>query len=112
MRHCWGPGVKNVPPLDIGEWSDLLQGRRSFMPVRDPAEMAWSWVNTHGRVMQTLLDALEQATLIIENLPIERVDIRALTVNYRRGDHQRDEATGEMLARNYPAYFGGIYDGG
>jgi len=109
VRHCWGRGVKTTPPLDLDEWSDLLEGRRTFMPVRDPAQMAHSWVNAHGRALSMLTDALHHAVTLLRNLPIERVDIRGLSDNYRRGNHGRDEIAGARLRDAYPEYYGGIY---
>ena len=77
--------------------------------VRDPGQLARSWLTVHNRKEHDLRDALETACELIECAPVERVDIRTLPVAFKRGDLSADAALGQSLLADYPAYFEGYY---
>jgi len=112
MDHVWGWKGAKGGVLMADNWADLLTGRRAFMPVRDPAELAWAWPNVHNRALALLKSTLTEACKLLRLVPtIELVDIRELSAKNVKGTGERDNDTGAELLEAFPLYFGAYYGG-
>jgi len=103
--HCWHP----MHPLSVADWQAICVGRTAYMPVRDPAELAFSWVQNRNWTLEWLEDALIAAVAVIKAIDPVRMDIRTLPVAGHSKKPGRDEETGKRLIELYPEYFSGIY---
>lgn len=111
MAHIWGWSGAKDGALMAENWQTLLEGRKAYMPVRDPAEIAWSWPNIHGRSVRMLKATLAEACKLLALVPgISLVDIRDFEPRNVKGTGERDNATGAELLAEFPEYFGGYYE--
>ena len=103
--HCWHPSH----PVTVEQWALACEDRQAWMPIRDPAALAASWVKYRMRTLEWLRDALTSAVAIIKALKPILIDIRKLPVVNRLWKPARDESTGAELVEQFPEYFGEYY---
>lgn len=108
--HVWGID-KPQGLVNASDWLPILASRETYMPVRDPAELAYSWIYIHGRGLEMLRASLTEACKIIDQAKINLVDIREIEPENVKGERKRDEEAGKQLAAEFPAYFGEYYGG-
>ena len=103
--HCWHMNH----PVSVATWQEISTTRAAYMPVRDPGELAFSWVQNLGWTLGMLDDALAAAVVVIKAVNPELVDIRPLERVGKAKPPGTDETTGKRLLKDYPEYFGPIY---